>query len=103
MSRTCQVVLISFLAAAFAFAQIPTGTILGVVTDPSGGVVPNAADITITSTQTGATRSLQTGMDAALTAPVRAGRGAPIASRSLMVASKTPKSRVSPWQSPRKR
>jgi hypothetical protein len=64
MSRTCQVALVSFLAAAFAFAQIPTGTILGVVTDPSGGVVPGA-DITITSTQTGATRALQTGVDGA--------------------------------------
>jgi Carboxypeptidase regulatory-like domain/TonB dependent receptor len=64
MSRTCQVAFSSFLAAAFAFAQIPTGTILGVVTDPSGAAVPEA-NITITNALTGTTRTLQTGSDGA--------------------------------------
>lgn len=56
------------LAIAVAFLSVPvataqtstTGAISGTVTDPSGGVVPNAT-VTATSTGTGASRTVQTG------------------------------------------
>ena len=45
-----------------AFAQLPTGTILGVVKDASGSTVPGA-DVSITNTENGAIRHLTTGGD----------------------------------------
>src|SRR5258708_40155580 len=46
-----------------AFAQFPTGTILGTVKDSSAGVVAGA-NITVRNTETGLTRTLPTGDDA---------------------------------------
>ena len=52
---------------ACAFAQAPTGTITGTVTDESGAVIPNAT-VTITSKSTDASRTLTTGTDGSFTA-----------------------------------
>jgi hypothetical protein len=54
--------LFSLAVATLAFAQLPTGTILGVVRDASGAAVPGA-DVAITNTENGASRHLQTGVD----------------------------------------
>ena len=48
---------LAVLAVRFSFAQAPTGTIAGVVTDQSGGVIANAA-VTIVNKETGASRSV---------------------------------------------
>jgi hypothetical protein len=53
---------------ALSFAQAPTGTVAGVVTDASGAVVANAP-VTITNKDTGTTRSLLSGPDGAFSAP----------------------------------
>src|ERR1700730_489395 len=45
-----------------AFAQLPTGTILGTVKDASAGVVAGA-NVTVRNTETGLTRALPTGDD----------------------------------------
>ena len=45
-------------------AQLPTGTILGVVKDPSGAVVPGAK-ITAVNTDTGQSRTVTTEADGA--------------------------------------
>jgi hypothetical protein len=55
-------------AASVLLAQLPTGTILGVVRDASGGVVPDAA-VTIRNTDTGFTRTVTTGADGAFRVP----------------------------------
>jgi outer membrane receptor protein involved in Fe transport len=52
------------MIASPAFAQLPTGTILGTVKDTSGGVVAGAS-VTVQSTETGFTRALTTGEDGA--------------------------------------
>ncbi len=52
------------LAGIQSFAQLPTGTILGTVKDPTESVVPNAK-ITATNADTGATRASTTGSDGA--------------------------------------
>src|SRR5262252_3899532 len=60
MSRRWSVVtvlLIFFFIAPAAFAQTAGGTILGKVTDQTGGILPGA-DITIKNTATGITRSV---------------------------------------------
>src|SRR2546427_7425294 len=44
------------LPTCLVFAQLPTGTVLGVVKDPSGAVVPGAS-ITLTNTDTALTRT----------------------------------------------
>ncbi len=44
--------LVGLLCLATAWAQTPTGSIEGVITDPSGAVVPNAK-VTVTETATG--------------------------------------------------
>jgi Carboxypeptidase regulatory-like domain/TonB dependent receptor-like, beta-barrel len=56
------------LCASVALAQLPTGTILGVVHDSSGGVVPDAT-VTIRSTDTGLVRTITTGADGAFRVP----------------------------------
>jgi hypothetical protein len=57
-------VLITAVTAIPALAQIPTGTILGTIKDPSGGVLA-AASVTVHNTETGQDRSTQTGEDGA--------------------------------------
>src|SRR4051812_46227765 len=47
------------LVPGTALAQVETGQITGTVTDPQGAVIPGA-NVTITSTGTGATRSVTT-------------------------------------------
>ncbi len=56
------------LAAISALAQLPTGTILGVVKDTSGAVVPNA-DVTIQSSETNQTRRAVTDSSGAYRVP----------------------------------
>ena len=51
-----------------SLAQAPTGTILGVVKDASGGTVPGA-EITILNTETTQTRTAKTGDDGAFRVP----------------------------------
>jgi len=51
--------LVLFVAAVPVFAQLPTGTILGTVKDPSGAVVPRA-NITVQNAETGRSRSILT-------------------------------------------
>src|SRR6266496_1951682 len=50
-----------------AFAQVPTGTISGVVLDESGAVVANA-QVTITHKDSGATRSITSSADGVFSA-----------------------------------
>jgi hypothetical protein len=60
-----------FVVTSPAFAQLPTGTILGVVKDSSGSVVPDAT-ITIRNVDTNATRTATTGDDGAFRVPALA-------------------------------
>ena len=62
LRRLLYLSVVLLLEAADAFAQVPTGTITGVVRDESGAVVPRAL-ITITNQATGETRSLNSGSD----------------------------------------
>src|SRR5215469_108398 len=60
-----------FLVAVWSnqptFGQADTGSISGVVRDPSGGVLPNAM-VAVTNAATGATRTVQTDVAGAYTA-----------------------------------
>jgi Carboxypeptidase regulatory-like domain len=60
--------LVLTLSTTAVLAQLPTGTILGVVKDPSGGVVPDAT-VTIRNVETGLTRTATTGGDGAYRVP----------------------------------
>jgi hypothetical protein len=60
--------LILFLVAVPVFAQLATGTILGVVKDTSGGTVAGA-NVTVTNTETTQSRSVKTGDDGAYRFP----------------------------------
>src|SRR5262249_3453846 len=67
-----QLRLLLFVLAVFAlglsFAQAPTGTVAGVLTDASGATVANAP-VSITNKETGITRSVLTASDGAFSAP----------------------------------
>ncbi len=52
-------VILCLAAAPLALAQVPTGTIAGLVTDPSGSAIPNAR-VTILNQETGLTRAVET-------------------------------------------
>ena len=56
------------LALEFSFAQAPTGTIAGVVTDATGAVVVNAP-VNVINKETGASRALLTGPDGTYNVP----------------------------------
>ncbi len=56
------------LALSVAQAQMSTGTIVGVVADNTGGVIPNAA-VTLTETSTGAVRQARTNGSGQFNAP----------------------------------
>ena len=65
---------LSFLLLLFLLptrAQLPTGTILGLVKDSSGAAVPGTT-VTITNTETGQTRTVTTGDDGAYRVPALA-------------------------------
>src|SRR5437870_5327557 len=61
-----RVTLFSFLvwvvAASLAWAQLPTSTLNGIVTDPQGAAVAGAK-VTVTSKATGLTRDVSTGSE----------------------------------------
>lgn len=59
VSRVSLLALLAFLTLSIAEAQIETGTIIGVVQDSTGGVVPNAA-VTLTQVATGVVRETHT-------------------------------------------
>src|SRR5690348_14242076 len=56
------------LCAIVLFAQTPLGTVTGLATDASGGVVPDAS-VTLTSIQTGVKRTAATNSSGAYTFP----------------------------------
>ena len=58
LSRTVSLIAVAFIATVALFAQSNTGSITGVVTDPSGAVVPNAT-VTITNQGTNEKRTVQ--------------------------------------------
>jgi len=60
-SRLANACLVLLLGAVGAWASV-SGTISGVVTDPSGAVVPNA-QVTVTEVATGVSQNVQTGTD----------------------------------------
>src|SRR5713226_6655197 len=61
-----------FLSCAISvFAQLPTGTILGVVRDTTGALLPGAS-ITVRNVGTGATRTVVTGEAGAYRVPALA-------------------------------
>ncbi|MEQ1946720.1 MAG: TonB-dependent receptor [Bryobacteraceae bacterium] len=62
--RIAAALVLILCSASLAFAQLPTGSILGVVRDPAGAVVPNVM-LTATNTETGAARSAASGADGA--------------------------------------
>src|SRR6266478_3284934 len=55
----CIFLLVAWLSASVAFSQAVNGSLVGAVTDSSGGSVPNAK-VTITETNTGVSRSTNT-------------------------------------------
>src|SRR5262245_41561706 len=64
--------LILFLLSSGAWAlQLPTGTILGVVKDPSGAVLPGVS-VTVRNTDTGAMRTALTSEDGGYRIPALA-------------------------------
>lgn len=60
-----------FFSAAACYAQAPTGSIIGTVTDESGAVIPGAA-ITITGKSTGVKRNATSTADGTFTVPALA-------------------------------
>jgi hypothetical protein len=66
--KLARLLLFAVLALSMAHAQISTGTIVGIVADSTGGVVPNAA-VTITHTATGEIRSFKTNDNGQFNAP----------------------------------
>src|SRR5437899_12663778 len=56
------------LPTSLVFAQLPTGTILGVVKDTSGAVIPGVT-VTVRNTATGAARTASTAEDGVYLVP----------------------------------
>ena len=69
--RAAWVALLFLLVAVPLRAQVPTGTILGVVTDSSGASIPNAT-VTLENVDTGYTRTATTGSDGSYRFPATA-------------------------------
>src|SRR6476661_1918177 len=59
-SSVCTLVCLAFIASGIARAQISTATLVGTVTDPSGGVV-SGVTVQVTNKGTGVRRSATTG------------------------------------------
>jgi hypothetical protein len=68
MHRLGLLVVVVFTLSGPVFAQVPTGTIAGTVTDQSGAVLPRAT-VTVTNKDTGASRVVQSGADGAFSIP----------------------------------
>ena len=68
MSRFFSIFLVVTLHFSLAWAQTTTGTILGTVTDETGGVLPGV-EITLSNTDTGISRAVVTGDEGTYQAP----------------------------------
>jgi len=72
MQRTASHLLFTLLIAVFVlspnYAQVPTGSLAGAVTDATGAVVPNAV-VTLTNKETGATRTVESNSEGFYSAP----------------------------------
>ncbi len=68
MSRSLQVLLIGVILGGLVSAQVSTGTISGVVQDPSGAAIPGVM-VTIRNVETGTARTLTTDAGGRYTAP----------------------------------
>src|SRR2546425_6616761 len=68
MSRCLQVLLISVILGGLVSAQVSTGTISGVVQDPSGAAIPGVM-VTVRNVDTGTARTLTTDAGGRYTAP----------------------------------
>ena len=62
LQRAVSFLVLSLLLAGFGWAQLPTATLNGIVTDPQGAVV-SGATVTTISQATGETRTVRTGGD----------------------------------------
>src|SRR5215813_343772 len=68
ITRQAFACVILLVVAIPLMAQVPTGTIVGTVTDPSGAVIQKAT-VTVTNKETGASRVIQTGENGLYSAP----------------------------------
>jgi Carboxypeptidase regulatory-like domain len=68
LCRLLRLAAVLVFTAVLVIAQVPTGTISGVVQDESGAIVPNAI-VTITNKATGEVRSLVSAADGTFNAP----------------------------------
>jgi hypothetical protein len=68
MTRLFPVLLVLTFHFSLAWAQVTTGTILGTVTDETGGVLPGV-EITLTNTDTGINRAVVSGDEGTYRAP----------------------------------
>ncbi|HYL38390.1 MAG TPA: carboxypeptidase-like regulatory domain-containing protein [Bryobacteraceae bacterium] len=68
LKLTFSLLVLGLAALVSSYAQVPTGTISGTVTDESGAVIPGAA-VTITNKATGSARSLTTNAEGLYSAP----------------------------------
>src|SRR3979411_94345 len=69
MFRLCLVCILFLTLSASAIAQAPTGTIAGTITDESGAVVTGVR-VTALNTESGASRTVQTGADGTFAVPL---------------------------------
>ncbi len=69
MSRSFQVLLIGVILGGLVSAQVSTGTISGVVQDPSGASIPGVA-VTVRNVDTGTARTLTTDGGAVTPLPI---------------------------------
>src|ERR1039457_6128011 len=66
------VLMVSLLVTGAVWAQVSRGSITGIVTDPTGAVVPGVA-ITITNVETGVTNKVKTNESGMYTVPLLEG------------------------------
>jgi Carboxypeptidase regulatory-like domain len=67
-SHLISILLFMSLAVPLSYAQVPTGILVGTVTDPSGAVISNARVI-LTNKETGAVRAVETNSEGVYSAP----------------------------------